>query len=113
MMLQRVQMNFWAIPMPIPTILKQIFNKENYQIGENRLLLEAVDLEAEDGRILSIYDAEIYDKNFRNNAELRLFVMNNKIGQQQKNWFRILIEMDSTKKFIRRLEFSRSEMEVK
>jgi hypothetical protein len=103
MTLQFVQINFGiTADVSIPTFLKPLSNKEKeqFRVG-NRILFESVELDTEDGRILHIFDAELYEHDY--NYGLRLFVQN-KIDQTI--WFKIIMHLDRSKKFIQRLEFT-------
>jgi hypothetical protein len=98
-MLHCVKMNFGRDELPIPTFINPLLNKkkEHYRIGR-RILFETVELEDEDGQIIQIFDGE-YEK-YPAFTELRLFLMNK---TEPNNWFKILIQVDPSKKFIQYL----------
>lgn len=101
MMLHHAEMNFSRAPLPIPSFLEQLFKEKQYR-SDGRILFETVQLEAGNGQILCIFEAEL-QKTYNGNYLLRLFVISK---MDRKNWFQITMTLDSTKKFIRRLEFT-------
>jgi hypothetical protein len=79
---------------------------EQYQIG-GRFMIESVQLKTVNGQILHIFDGELYKYQ---NGHLLILIVANKMDRT--NWFTIIIGLDSSNKFIWRLEFSKKKMEV-
>jgi len=101
-MLQSAEMNFGKAP--IPSFINQLFNKKQYR-SERRIVFESVNLKADDGRKLCIYDGELFKCYcYQGTFQLKLIMVNK---MDPENWFRIWMTLDSTKKFIRRLEFKK------
>ena len=108
-MIQPVEMNFEETP--ISTFIEQLFDEKQYLQIRSRKLLESIELKADDGRILRIYDGELRHFYQRDGEyELKLIVENK---MDWKIWFEITMTFDRSKKFIRQLEFSQWIMKVK
>jgi hypothetical protein len=103
MMLHDVEMNLgrWGMQLPIPTFIEQLFNEKQQYRSEGRIVFETVQLKADNGQILRIYDGD-FSKSCYDENVLKLIVVNNMDGT---NWFEVTMRLDSSKKFIERLGF--------
>ena len=112
MMLETVSINVRKSSAPgaslsIPIILKQFLEiDESLMIG-GRFLFESMELAAEDGQILCIYEGIL--RKYNSGYLLRMIVVN-KIHTE--NWFEFRLFVSPAKNSIRRLDFTRLKTQV-
>lgn len=105
MMLQQIEMNFMATP--LPTFFLPLLNKKNYKPIGGRIIFESMELDTENGQFLRIFDGEL--KKYYSGYEFKLIVVNK---MDKKNWFEITIHLDHSPKLIRFLQISQWKMQV-